>query len=81
MTGSPLIASWIAHAAFWSLLGRGWFTGQLGGRSIAAFLGLWAAAFAALPYVPYGRNLFAPAVALLDIALVLTIFKGDVRIT
>jgi len=43
--GSPAVAAWITHGAFWVLLARGSF------------------------------------VAVLDIALVFVIFKGDVRIT
>jgi hypothetical protein len=30
--------------------------------------------------MPYGAALFSPAVAVLDIALVLILFKGDVRL-
>lgn len=37
--------------------------------------------FVARSYVPYGNLFFPPAVAVADIALVLLIFKGDLRIS
>jgi len=44
---------------------------------------LWVAGAAGLPYVPYApaRAMFSSYVAVLDIALVFIIFKGDVRLT
>jgi hypothetical protein len=33
-----------------------------------------------LRFIPYGAGLFSSFVAVLDIALVFTIFKGDVRL-
>jgi hypothetical protein len=79
--GSPAVAAWIAHAAFWVLLVRGWMAGELGTRGTMIALGLWLAAYLGQPFLPYGSGLFSPFVAVLDIGLVLVIFKGDVRIT
>lgn len=44
------------------------------------FVGLWLAGWVASNYVPRGPWLFSPYVALLDIALVLMVFKGDIRL-
>ena len=52
--GTPAIAAWIAHVAFWALLIAG---------------------------VALGAALFSSFVAVLDVALVLLVFKGDIRIT
>jgi hypothetical protein len=81
MVGSPLIASFIAHVTFWGLLAYGWALGELGLKALAIFLLLWLAGCAGLPHVAYepARALFSSFVAILDIALVFRIFKGDVR--
>jgi hypothetical protein len=74
------LASLVAHLAFWLLLFCGWLTEDVGARGIVIYAIAWLAGLFLLPYVPYGDALFSPAVAILDIALVLTIFKGDVRL-
>jgi len=79
--GSPAVAGWIAHLTFWGLLVYGWMRGELGVRGIVVFLTLWLAGLYGLPYVPYGEAMFSSFVAVLDIALVFLIFKGDVRLT
>jgi hypothetical protein len=79
--GSVAIASWVAHLAFWILLLYGWWWDKLGPRGIVVFLFLWVAALFGLPYLPYGAALFLSFVAVLDIALVLVIFEGDVPLT
>jgi hypothetical protein len=79
--GTPAVAGWIAHVVFWALLIGGVAIGELGRKAIATFVILWVAGFCGLPYLPYGDAFFVPFVAVLDIALVLTIFKGDVRMT
>jgi hypothetical protein len=75
--GSPAVAGWIAHVVFLVLVLVG--AGELGLKRTSVFLALWAAGFATRSYVPLGAVLFAPYVALLDIMLVLLIFKGDIR--
>jgi len=79
--GSTAVAALIAHLAFWFLLPYGWFWQEVTGRGIVLFLALWAAGLCGLPLLPYGAALFSSYVAVLDIALVFLIFRGDVRIT
>jgi hypothetical protein len=79
--GSAAIAGWIAHIAFWVLLPYGWLSGELGPRAVAGFLLVWLAGLFGLPHLPYVGSLSMPFVAVLDIALVFMIFKGDVRLT
>ena len=45
------------------------------------FLVLWLIGFLGLPHVPYGAGLITSFVAVLDVALVFIVFKGDVRLT
>jgi len=80
--GSPFIAAWVAHAAFWILLLYGSVTGELTGGRIVLFVLLWIAGLISLPHAPYApaRAMFSSYVAILDIGLVFVIFKGDVRI-
>jgi hypothetical protein len=78
---SSAVASFIAHVAFWSLLVYGWAVGELGTKGIGVFLLLWVAGRVGLHYVPYSpaHAMFSSFVAVLAIALVFLIFKGDVR--
>ena len=82
MIGSVGVAAWIAHAVFWGLLFYGSAWGQLNRKRILIFVLLWLAGRVGFPYIPYSpaAALFASFVAALDIALVFTIFKGDVRL-
>ncbi len=81
--GSAAVAGWIAHIAFWTLLIYGTVAGELTARRAIGFTALWLAGLIGLPHVPYepARAMFASFVAVLDIALVFVIFKGDVRLT
>jgi hypothetical protein len=74
------IASLIAHAAFWGLMLLGLAFGDVGPRLGAAFLALWAVGLVGLRHLPLGDLLFPSYVAVLDVVLVLVIFKGDVRL-
>ncbi|HWF86813.1 MAG TPA: hypothetical protein VG222_18270 [Vicinamibacterales bacterium] len=80
--GSAAVAAWIAHVAFWVLLLQGRLTGELSGGRAAVLVLLWVIGLVGLPYVPYepAHAMFPSFVAVLDIALVFVIFKGDVRI-
>jgi hypothetical protein len=78
--GSAGLASLFAHAAFWLLLFYGWLTEDLSARGAIIFVVMWSAGFFLISYIPYGDALFPSFVAVLDIALVLTIFKGDLRL-
>jgi hypothetical protein len=79
--GSALIAAWIAHLTFWGLLAYGWAWDELGAKGIAVFLLLWVIGLYGLPYLVNGAMPFSSFVAVLDVALVFRIFKGDVRLT
>jgi hypothetical protein len=81
--GSPAVAAWIAHVAFWTLLVYGALVEELNLKRVAIFVLVWMAGLLALPYAPYppARAMFSSFVAVLDIALVFSIFKGDVRLT
>jgi hypothetical protein len=74
------VAALIAHVTFWVLLPYGWFWSEIGPRGIAVFLGLWCLGWLGLPYLTGGFDFFSSYVAMLDIALVFVIFKGDLRI-
>jgi hypothetical protein len=64
---------------FWILLAVGWRLGELQVKGTAIFALLWLAGFVgSLLFVP--AALFPPYVAMLDIALVLIIFKGDITL-
>lgn len=68
-----------ATLAFWILLGAGWLLGELQVKGITIAVLLWLAGFAACRhFVP--AVLFTPYVAILDVALVLIVFKGDIRL-
>ena len=77
--GAPVIGAFIAWWGFWALLVVGWMAGELDARRTALFIGLWVVGRVALEYFQYGL-LFLPYLAVLDIALVFLIFKGDVRL-
>ena len=77
--GSPAAAALIAKLAFIVLIALGLARGDLTFRSTAVFVCLGALAVMGLPLLPLGAPLVTSAIAILDIALVLTVFKGDVR--
>jgi hypothetical protein len=81
--GSEAVASFVAHVSFWFLLAYGWLTRTLGLVPAAIFVALWMVGALGMPYLPYepARAMFSSFVAVLDIALVFVIFKGDVRLT
>ena len=78
--GSVGIARLIAHSAFWGLMLVGVVSGELGMKGCGVFVLLWLLGLFGLPYLPFGDSLFPSYVALLDVALVFVIFKGDVRL-
>ena len=78
---SAAIAWWIAHTTFWLLLVYGWMWDEVGPRAAAIFLFLWAGGYLGLPLVLDGAVPFSSFVAVLDIALVFLIFKGDLRLS
>lgn len=78
--GAPAVAAFVGFWIFWILLPYGYATDELSPKQIAAFLLLWIGGRVALSYLPL-TGLFSPYVAILDIALVFMIFKGDVRLS
>ena len=82
MVGTPAVAAWVAQLAFWVLLSVGIFFGELGRKSVIAFVAFWALGYFGLPRLStYGGGLVVPYVALLDVALVWLVFKQDIRMT
>ena len=77
---SIAIAGWIALVGFWVLLVYGWAFDELNAWGITIFIAVWCLARFGLPYFG-AEGVFITAVALLDIALVFIIFKGDVPLT
>jgi len=73
-------AAWVAHAIFWALLIGGVAFGELRKKAAAAILLAWIAGWWGSSHVPYGPALFPSFVAVLAVALVLLVFKGDVRV-
>jgi hypothetical protein len=80
MAGAPAVGALVALWGFWILIVLGLWRGDLGAKGVAVFVALWLAGLVALRSVLYGFA-FAPYVALLDVALVFAVFKGDIRIT
>ena len=79
MIGSPQVAGWIAHAAFWILLAlaardRRW-------RTITVIGTLWVIGYIASGQVASLGLFFMPYVAVLDIALVFFVLRRDIRFT
>lgn len=81
--GSPAIAAFIAHSVFWGLLVYGWAVRVLTPARVVTMLALWIAGLVALAWIPYlpAHAMFPSYVAVLDIALVLMIAGGDVRLS
>ena len=74
------VAAWIATLAFPILVAWGWLSGGLGPKTTAVFVLLGVAVWIGLPRLPNGANFVTSALAIIDIALVFAVFKGDVRI-
>ena len=78
--GSPAIAGWIALLAFPCLLAWGFVSEELGRKAVAAFVVLGVFAWIGLPRLsPSGGYFVTPMLAVLDIVLVLMVFKRDIR--
>jgi hypothetical protein len=83
MYGSPYVAALVAQVAFAFLLVYGYAWRELSLRHVAFFVLVWLVARFGFPRVPFewAAAMFPPFVAVLDIVLVLMIFKGDVSLT
>ena len=80
MVGSIGIAFWIAHGAFWLLTIIAAVVEQRI-RLAPIFVALWLVGYAGSAWLTYGSAWFLSYVAVLDIALVLLVCKGDIRLT
>ena len=69
----------VAVWGFWVLLVVGWWLDELRLRAMAIFVLLWVLGLAGLSSLSLGAFVL-PYIAVLDIALVLVIFKGDVQL-
>ena len=65
---------------FWVLLAHGWWIAELSRRRVAIFVILWVVGLVGFPYLAFGRSAFTAWIAVLDIALILMIFKRDFKI-
>ena len=80
--GSVGIAGWIALLAFPSLLVWGYVCDELGPKAVTIFVALGVIAWVGLSELrPGGAYLVTAALAVLDIVLVLIVFRGDIRLS
>ena len=70
----------LPHVVFWAVLAAGWYMAELSYRQIGIALGLWIAAITLVPMAPYGGLWMTAIVALMDVVLILKVFKGDIRV-
>lgn len=75
------LAWYIAHGGFWFLLAYGYFWDEISARAAVIFIAVWAALIFGVPLTGFGGDLSTSVVAVLDIVLVLIVFKGDVRLS
>jgi hypothetical protein len=78
--GSISVAAWLAEVAFVALLVVGVWSGELRRTAAGVFVAIGLAARFLLPRFEDGVWFVTPSLAVLDIALVLAIFKRDIRI-
>lgn len=80
---SSALAALVAHVVFWVLLAYGWATEHLSVRGLVVAVLIWIAALVGLPSLSWtpAADMVSSVVAVLDIVLVLIIFKGDLRLT
>jgi hypothetical protein len=77
--GSPQVGWWIAHIAFWALIGLAALDSRW--RTIAVCLVLWLAGYIASGQIAALGLFFMLYVAVLDIALVFIVLRRDIRLT
>ena len=68
----------LVHGVFWALLLIG--ATDIGRRGCAIYVALWVLGFVGSGWIPSGGFLFLSYIAVLDIALVLHVFQGDVHL-
>jgi len=80
MLGFFLGRALLPQILFFILLGAGWYLGRLWGRRIQAFLAAWLLGVLAAVVFPLTAPLLTGYVAMLDVVLILVIFRADIRI-
>jgi uncharacterized membrane protein YGL010W len=79
---SAAVGAWIAQIAFWVLIALAIGSDALSKKAAAVFVVCWLAGYIGLPRISWWTGSFVTSwVAVLDIALVFIVFKGDVKIT
>lgn len=68
----------VAHIAFWVVLLIG--AREMGLRRTGFFAVLWIVGYVGSAWITSGPVLFVSYVAVLDIVLILVVFKGDIRL-
>jgi len=77
--GSALIAAWIAYSTFVALVAVGFASGELRLRGLVIAVLVCAIGKLVLGYVSYDA-MFPSVVAVVDVALILIVVKGDVKL-
>jgi hypothetical protein len=83
MAGTPVVAGFLSQAIFWILVPYGALTGELRPYQVVFFVAVWIGGRIAIPWLffdPFG-TLVSSFVAVLDVPLVLMIFKSDIGLT
>ena len=75
---SAAIGALAAQIVFWAVLFIGWVTDELSPRESVLFAVVWIAAYVASAHLPQGDYQFSSFVALLDVVLVLLVFRGNI---
>lgn len=78
--GSPAAAALIAQVVFLALLLTGAISRELSLRTTGVFVGVWLLAVFGGAYRPFWLPL-SSCTAIIDIALVFRLFKGDVHLS
>ena len=74
MSGLVVVGILVA-GLFWSLLAYGWLKAELSHRTTLVFAALWIAGMVGFPYLAIGRGAFIAFIALLDVVLLVVVFK------
>ena len=71
----------LPHVVFWVLLVAGWWMSELSSRQIAIAIALWLVAILFVFNLTSGLYWMTAMVAIMDVMLILKIFKGDIRVS
>ena len=73
-----MVPLFLAHVLFWVFLLIG--ASDIGLRGCIVYVAFWLLGYVGSSWLPTGGSVFVSYVAILDIALVLHVFQGDVRL-